>query len=259
VSWIYTWGDLTGGWAPRSLARMRTNRIRHVPATRLGVAAAFAALLCLAPIAAANAAGKSRTCFGKHPTILGTQHSDSIRGTSGVDVIISLGGNDHIRSRQGNDYVCAGPGDDVVHGAEDVNHMNGGPGNDWLDGRRGPGNVSIGSRGNDLIQAEGKIQGGPGDDAIESFGYLDPSASPFADVTNGGTGKDKISGGDNAELLIGGGDNDKIFAGDGDDNLEGKSGNDKLHGELGNDNIDGGLGTDVCDQGPGSGTLTGCP
>ena len=77
-------------------------------------------------------AGKSRTCFGKHPTILGTQHRDSIRGTNGRDVIISFGGNDGIRSRQGKDYVCAGPGDDVVHGAEGVNYMNGGPGDDWL-------------------------------------------------------------------------------------------------------------------------------
>src|SRR2546423_6712702 len=165
---------------------MNTNRFTFkASASRLGFAAVLVAICAVVPIATASGA-KSRTCFGKHPTILGTKHGDSIRGTNGVDVIISFGGNDHIRSRQGNDYVCAGPGDDVIHGAEDVNHMNGGPGNDWLDGRRGPGNVSIGSGGNDLIQAEGKVDGGPGNDTIESFGYLPPSQSPFPDVTEGG-------------------------------------------------------------------------
>ena len=231
-------------------------------------------------------AGKSRTCFGKRPTILGTQHRDSIRGTNGRDVIISFGGNDGIRSRQGKDYVCAGPGDDVVHGAEGVNYMNGGPGDDWLDGRRGPGNVSIGSRGKDLIQAEGKIQGGPGNDTIESYGYENPGASPVPDVTGGGSGKDKIygcgdnrapqlgprpspsswawphcytPGGGNAELLKGGADNDKVFGGGGNDHLHGNGGNDRLYGEDGDDDINGGAGTNVCDQGPGTGSLTGCP
>src|SRR5919201_1599822 len=170
-------------------------------ATQIGIAAALAAALCLVPIASAGGAAKSRTCFGKHPTILGTQHSDSIRGTSGRDVIIAFGGNDHIRSRQGQDYVCAGPGDDVVHGAEGVNHMNGGPGDDWLDGRRGPGDISIGSGGDDIIQAEGKTKGGPGNDRIESFGYQPPSVSPFPDTTGGGLGRDTIHGGPNGELL----------------------------------------------------------
>jgi Ca2+-binding RTX toxin-like protein len=248
-------------------------------------------VLALTLVSAATAgsptsAGKSRTCFGKHPTILGTQHRDSIRGTSGRDVIISFGGNDGIRSRQGKDYVCAGSGDDVIHGAEGVNYMNGGPGDDWLDGRRGPGNVSIGSRGKDLIQAEGRIQGGPGNDTIESYGYENPGLSPVPDATGGGSGKDKIygcggnrapqlgprpsrsswawphcytGGGGHAELLKGGADSDKVFGGGGNDHLQGNGGNDRLYGEDGDDDINGGAGTNVCDQGPGTGSLAGCP
>ena len=50
--------------------------------------------------------------------------------------------------------------------------MNGGPGDDWLDGRRGRGNVVIGGRGDDFVQAEGRIDGGRGNDEIQSFGYL---------------------------------------------------------------------------------------
>jgi hypothetical protein len=52
-------------------------------------------------------AGKS-TCW-KTPTILGTQHRDSIRGTNGRDVIISFGGNDGIRSRRGRITFAPAP------------------------------------------------------------------------------------------------------------------------------------------------------
>ena len=126
----------------------------------------------------ATGAGKARTCFGERPTILGTQHGESISGTGGRDVIISLGGRDSINARQGKDYVCAGSGADVVHGSEGVNHLNGGPGDDWLDGRRAHGNVVIGGKGEDYVQAEGKIDGGAGNDWIESYGYFPPSKSP---------------------------------------------------------------------------------
>lgn len=244
----------------------------------------------------ATGAGNSRTCFGKNPTILGTQHRDSIAGTQGRDVIISLGGDDSIRSRKGNDYVCAGRGDDIVHGAEGFNRMNGGPGDDWLDGRRGPGNVVIGDKGADHVQAEGKIDGGPGNDTIESYGYRDPAKSPVPDVTDGGSGRDKIygcggtpapqrpatapgpppqqawvwpdcypprrgfpGGRPSAELLKGGSNDDKVFGGGGDDRLRGNGGADGLYGEGGDDDINGGAGTDVCNQGPGTGSLTGCP
>jgi Ca2+-binding RTX toxin-like protein len=273
-------------------AKMEAAAKAQSAAARAGQAAVvvgFVIAACsLVSIPLASGAAKAPTCFGKRPTILGTQHHDSIRGTNGRDVIISFGGHDGIRSRRGNDYVCAGPGDDVVHAAEDVNHMNGGPGDDWLDGRRGPGNVVIGGDGADQVQAEGKIDGGPGNDTLESYGYLDPALSPFPDVTDGGPGNDRIYGcggpfasqrpsagppnawawpdcyprdqaGPSAELLIGGGDNDRIFGGGDNDRLRGSGGNDGLYGEQGNDEIDGGSGTDVCDQGPGSGTVTGCP
>jgi len=237
---------------------MRANPTNHAPGLRLTLAALAAAVIGALPIATATGAGKGRTCFGEQPTKVGTQGSDVIHGTTHKDVIISLGGNDHITAGQGNDYICAGSGNDNVHGAEDFNRMNGGPGDDWLDGRRGPGNVAIGSKGDDLIQAEGKIDGSGGNDTIESFGYQNPSASPISDVTDGGSGRDRISGGSNGELLKGGGRNDKVFAGNGNDQLRGNRGNDKLHGEGGDDDINGGSGTDVCDQGPGAGDLVSC-
>jgi Ca2+-binding RTX toxin-like protein len=269
--------------------RLRSSRggkqLLHGVATSFGLLGGLVLVLALTA-GSATGAGRSRTCFGKSPTIVGTQQRDSIRGTPGRDVIIALGGNDGIRSRQGKDFVCAGPGNDIIHAAEGVNYMNGGPGDDWLDGRRGPGNVSIGSRGKDLIEAEGKAEGGPGNDKIESYGYLSPSQSPFADVSEGGSGNDKLygcggnrtsqlgprpapsswawpdcyaGGGGNAELFKAGSDDDKVFGAGGNDRLRGNGGADRLYGEDGNDNIDGGAGTDVCNQGPGTGSLAGCP
>src|SRR5919201_593571 len=120
---------------------METSRTNRTPGLRITLAAFVAASIGAISIPAVTAAAGGRTCFGKHPTILGTQGNDTLHGTTGRDVIVSLGGND---------YITAGQGNDNVHGAEDVNHMNGGPGNDWLDGRRGPGNVAIGAKGDDL-------------------------------------------------------------------------------------------------------------
>jgi len=251
-----------------STERLSNADRRRLRLRRLGFMAFAAATLAVVPIATAAGSGAAQKCFGKNPTKVGTSGNDTLIGTNGRDVIIGRGGRDHIRSRQGTDFVCAGSGDDVVHGAEGVNYMNGGPGDDWLDGRRGPGNVSIGGRGDDLIQAEGKIDGGPGNDEIESYGYEQASASPFADVTDGGGGRDRISGcasgrvcvtPGNGELLKGGPKKDRVFAGDGPDRVRGNGGNDRLYGENGNDSINGGSGTDVCDQGPGTGTLRRCP
>jgi Ca2+-binding RTX toxin-like protein len=230
------------------------------------------------------------TCYGKTATMIGTSHGEVIRGTSGPDVIVALGGNDSILSRQGNDYVCAGRGNDTIHGAEGFNRMNGGDGNDWIDGRRGPGNIVDGGDGADHVQAEGRIAGGPGNDILETYGYLDPSLSPVADVTDGGGGRDDIygcggaiapqrpttapgaprqqswawpncytGGPGNAEVLAGGADSDTIFAGGGNDQLKGEGGNDSLYGEDGNDSLAGGSGLDTCQQNAGTGPRTSCP
>jgi Ca2+-binding RTX toxin-like protein len=226
-------------------------------------------LLAIAALTAPQASAAGQRCFGKTPTIVRGDGNNRIVGTSGRDVIVAGGGNDSIRSRRGKDFVCAGPGNDIIHAAHGAGYMKGGPGDDWLDGRRSrKGNVSIGGRGHDLIQAEGKIDGGRGNDEIESFGNFQVSGiSP--DVTDGGGGRDMISGCTDerlcsngtigeGELLKGGGGNDRVFAGGGADQLRGNGGNDTLNGEGGNDNINGGSGTDSCDQGSGTGPVVNC-
>jgi Ca2+-binding RTX toxin-like protein len=285
---------------------MRKADPRHRPPSALGIrfkrmfprlAIASAGIIVLGAGAFGAAATGTRAhgagspkCFGKRPTILGTPHGEVIRGTSHRDVIISFGGKDGVLSREGNDYVCSGTGNDTIHGAEGFNRMNGGAGGDWIDGRRGPGNIVIGGKGADHVEAEGKIAGNAGNDILESYGYLDPSLSPVPDMTHGGTGDDDIYGcggtvaaerpttppgpprehswawpdcysGDlgNAELLAGGPGADSVFGGGGNDQLRGNEDDDSLFGEDGNDNLDGGPGRDTCEQEAGTGTQTGCP
>jgi Ca2+-binding RTX toxin-like protein len=282
-------GRGVAGWkgCAGASAILRTRRRVIVSATAI---ASTAAVLSAAGAGTAGAGGNSPTCFGKRATIVGTPHGEVIRGTSGRDVIVSFGGRDGILAKEGNDFVCSGSGNDTIHGAEGFNRMNGGGGHDWIDGRRGPGNIVIAGTGPDHVEAEGKLDGGAGDDIIESYGYQDPSLSPVADVAKGGTGDDDIygcggtvsparpatppgppreqswawpgcytAGPGNAERLVGGPDDDTIFAGGGGDSLEGNNGSDRLYGEDGNDDMNGGRGADTCQQGAGNGSVTSCP
>jgi Ca2+-binding RTX toxin-like protein len=66
-------------------------------------------------------------CRGLKATIVGTMGEDTIRGTIGRDVIVSLGGEDTIDGGLGDDVICGGAGEDTI---------NGGFGNDILDGER---------------------------------------------------------------------------------------------------------------------------
>jgi Ca2+-binding RTX toxin-like protein len=268
----------------------RAPLIRRTFTAVLGTAVIAFGGAALSAGAAAPGASNAPTCFGKTATIIGTPQSEVIRGTSDPDVIVSLAGNDGVLSRQGDDYVCSGAGNDTIHGAEGFNRMDGGGGHDWIDGRRGPGNIVRGGDGPDHLAAEGRLDGGAGNDIIESYGYLNPSLSPVADVSVGGKGDDDIYGCGgtvapqrptiapgparerswawpdcysaslgNAEQLSGGADDDTVFGGGGNDGLNGNGGNDALYGEDGNDDMNGGRGRDTCRQNAGTGTRTACP
>ena len=147
----------------RAMNATHSHQTRNLLLWGLGLLTTVAVALALPT--ASDAGQSGQRCFGKKPTIVGNKGNNQIIGTQGRDVIIALGGKDSIRSRRGNDYVCAGRGNDTVHAAEGAGYIDGGPGDDWLDGRRSQrGNVTIGGRGDDLIQAEGKAKGGPGND-----------------------------------------------------------------------------------------------
>src|SRR4051794_23130064 len=77
----------------------------------LGIAVGLG-LLALVPTAQSG----TPSCFGKPATIVGTDGNDFKVGTTGDDVIVTLGGADTVHADQGNDFVCSGTGSDSVTG-----------------------------------------------------------------------------------------------------------------------------------------------
>jgi len=128
-------------------------------------------------------------CFGRKPTIIGTDGPDVLRGTNGPDVILGLGGNDRITGVNGDDVICAGPGDDVVAGGNGDDRIDGGSGSDVVTGGNGDDRI-LGGTGAD------RISGDNGDDTL--FGGAGD------DVLNGQNGDDRLTGGDGVDRLDGG-------------------------------------------------------
>ncbi len=103
----------------------------------------------------------------------------------------------------------------------------------------GPGGegATLGTSGDDLRIAGGRVAGLDGDDRLVGlFG---------ADTLLGLAGDDRLSGGGGDDVLLGGGDDDDLAGGLGADILDGGIGNDTLTGGLGFDVLSGGDGADV--------------
>jgi uncharacterized repeat protein (TIGR01451 family) len=101
-------------------------------------------------------------------TITGTNHSDTILGTPGDDVICAGNGKDTVDGAGGNDVVVGGNGKDSLSGGE---------GNDTLMGRNGKDTI-VGGAGLDVLQ------GGNGKDELNA-----QDGAP-GDLLDGGKGKD---------------------------------------------------------------------
>lgn len=148
--------------------------------------------------------GDAGTCFGRDVTIAGTNGPDAIVGTFGTDVIKTFDGDDTVRGEAdfagapegGTDYICLGDGDDVADGADKVDFINGGPGNDILDGDNFPspfGDTLIGGTGDDTFtggQGDDTISGGPGNDMVD---IGTGTVNQGADTVNAGSGDDLIN------------------------------------------------------------------
>ncbi len=81
---------------------MNISRIKRTVAIG-GATLIGAAGLAFATVSPASAA--AYTCHGYTATIVGTNGSNEINGTSGRDVIVGLGGNDEIDGGSGNDWI----------------------------------------------------------------------------------------------------------------------------------------------------------
>jgi len=108
------------------------------------------------------------TCFGEFatPGHLGTEKKDKILGTSGDDVIITLGGSDRVDGRGGNDKICTGEGKDNVRGGKgddmidpgpEKDDVNAGKGDDMIFARDGAKDtINCGSGKKDFAQVDAK-------------------------------------------------------------------------------------------------------
>src|SRR4051812_4678510 len=78
-------------------------------------------------------------CGKRVAVIVGTGHSDRLRGGSGPDVIFAGRGADRIAGGGGADVICGGPGRDLLRGGRGRDTLVGGGGGDRLNGGAGAG------------------------------------------------------------------------------------------------------------------------
>ena len=193
-------------------------------------------------------------CFGREPTIVGTEGRDKLEGTQGSDVIVGLGDTDKIYGFGGDDFICAGSGerqlpDEETGGTYSVgDNAYGGGGNDHIDGQ-GDVDSLWGQGGDDEILSSaggGYLDGGDGFDAIEGgseFEQIRGRAAGDLIHTNGGAdGVDAGSGHD--EIVADDGDNE-VVAGRGNDEIDAGAGDDEIYSQQGDDVVGGGPGRDL--------------
>ncbi len=102
-------------------------------------------------------------------TITGTNHSDTLTGTPGDDVICGGNGKDHIDGLGGNDIIVGGNGKDVLTGGDGNDTVMGGNGKDQVTGGAGL-DVLRGGNGPDTLSAQDgaagdSLDGGLGPDS----------------------------------------------------------------------------------------------
>ncbi len=117
---------------------------------RVVAAAALVLVGAGAALRPAPTAAVAEACFGQPATIVG---SGAIAGTPGDDVIVGSPGNDVIDGNGGYDAICGGNGDDLIRAP--ASRIDGGPGDDRIE-----------TRGGDHLRPL-TVLGGPGADRIE--------------------------------------------------------------------------------------------
>lgn len=198
-----------------------------------GVAMLAALLLALVAAIMAMPTAQSQSsvsCLGVRvePQNVGTQGPDVIDGQFRMDGgardgIKTFGGNDTVRGEadfsetpEGNrDFICLDRGNDTADGADKIDHIAGGRGDDILDGDNFP--------------------------------------SPFRDFLFGMNGEDTHTGGQGDDIIRGGKQADDIDVGTGTvnagaDDVNGNRGADTINeaGDGAVDTVNGGPGTDTC-------------
>jgi hypothetical protein len=175
-------------------------------------------------------AGKAFAGDDSAETIKGTTGNDILRGFGGTDDVIGDAGDDCLTGDDASDIIEGDDGDDLGQGGKDPDSMTAGAGDDRFGG----------GSGNDVIKldtGDDKGVGGPDDDRVKG--------NDGDDLVRGRAGDDKVFGDKGNDDVKGGDDEDKVKGGAGSDKLHGGFGDDKVIGGTGKDKIDCGKGHDV--------------
>lgn len=216
--------------------------------------------------------------------------NDSLRHVGFIDQpaeVYGEDGNDNLSSSSNSlnvagmtrlyDFLDGGPGDDTLNGQDGNDRLYGGPGGDDLSGEAGN-DVLGGGAGNDALDGGAgadELSGEEGDDNLKGG---DLALNLFADVISGGAGKDvadysnygssnpvkttfdnKADDGANNERDNVKSDVEGVTGGNGDDELLGSSAVNVFKGQGGEDTIKGLGGADRIFGGPGNDLLYGGP
>lgn len=198
--------------------------------TRTLALVAGAALLLVGLVPAAPALPvPPPDCFGRKPTIVGTDAGETLMLTPSPDVVWGGGGADTIDvispgDFQPEDRICGGEGNDLIHGFGIGERVDGGPGWDTIDYAWATGAVRV------------DLQFGFAFNEYNPTMQLPAGRVQDVEYANGSLYGDYIYGSPGVNYL---------FGMDGTDHIEGRGGFDFIDGGADNDDLDGGPGRDI--------------
>ncbi|MEZ5894124.1 MAG: PA14 domain-containing protein [Parvularculaceae bacterium] len=158
--------------------------------------------------------------------ITGTDSTDALIGTAGMDIIVGGDGNDTINGKGGADKLYGGSGDDTIYVDALDTVIDGGDGYDRV--------IVQGTAGVAIDMAASSVErfdGGSGADVADASGMT------AAVRQYGNAGNDTLIGGAGNDVQRGGAGDDVIYGNDGNDNIAGNAGADQLYGGAGDDTI----------------------
>jgi len=131
-------------------------------------------------------------------------------------IVVNLTTGEGTDTVRGFEEVLGGAGDDDITGHRSASRIDGGPGNDTIDGQGAT--LALGGEGDDVMYArmseDETLEGGPGNDRLFDNFRCDCFVGDHNDdVLRGGPGDDRLVAGTGNNTLIGGDGNDWLVAG----------------------------------------------
>jgi len=157
----------------------------------------------------AAAAGETYTAI---ENLIGSTHSDTLRGNAGVNVLQGGFGNDTLEGREGDDILYGGYDSDSLYGGGGADTMYGGYGDDYFF-VESLGDVAIDENGGgtDVVYSDVTFTLGEHIEVLSSWNTIN-AINLYGNVLDnlivGNAAQNTMDGGEGADTLIGGGGDD---------------------------------------------------